>query len=118
MKEAPFWKKHSLGMLALRIFLGVLGLAIAVWLVLELNSGGVHWSVANYVSSETTDMYVAKSPGAIFLATLTLGGLAFGLLVFSLYPRVLSHPFRVVFWIVIIAMVGILLRQYSERFGP
>ena len=69
-------------MLALRIFPGVLGLAIAVWLVLELNSGGVHWSVSDYVASETTDMQVAKSPGAIFFATLTLGGLALGLLFF------------------------------------
>jgi len=105
-------------MLALRIFPGVLGLAIAVWLVLELNSGGVHWSVSDYVASETTDMQVAKSPGAIFFATLTLGGLALGLLFFSLYPRILSHPFWVVFWIVIIAMSGIFLRQYSERIGP
>jgi hypothetical protein len=68
MREAPFWKEHSLGMLALRIFLGDLGLAL-------------------------------------------------GLLVFSFYPRVLSHPYWVMFWIVILAISGILLHQYSERIG-
>jgi len=35
MKETPFWKEHSLGMLALRI-IGGLGLALSVWLVREL----------------------------------------------------------------------------------
>ena len=43
MKEAPFRKEHSLGMLALRIFLGVLDLAITVWLVVGLvPSAGVY----------------------------------------------------------------------------
>ncbi len=118
MSMARFQKKHRLGFIVLRIFLGALGLAVVVWLVLEINSGGVHWSIADYVSSETTDLYVAKSPWAMFLASFTLGGLAFGLLVFSLHPKVLSHPFWILFWIVIIAMSGVLLRQYSERIGP